>query len=105
MKKTKQKQEQVIEGENSFCFGCVYSEYFPSVRMCRICESACVRLLQRVKLVILQLNFHLGQSHSEANLVNTAADKQTVLVWVKKNKPKSTLSQHMMALCTHHSSR
>lgn len=105
MKKTKQKQEQVIEGENSFCFGCVYSEYFPSVRMCRICEYACVRLLQRVKLAILQLNFHLGQSHSEANLVNTAADKQTVLVWVKKNKPKSTLSQHMMALCTHHSSR
>lgn len=73
--------------------------------MCRICEYACVRLLQRVKLAILQLNFHLGQSHSEANLVNTAADKQTVLVWVKKNKTKSTLSQHMMALCTHHSSR
>lgn len=84
MKNTKQKQEQVIEGENSFCFGCEYSEYFPSVWMCRICECVCVRLLQRVKLVILQLNFHLGQSHSEANLVNTAADKQIVLVWVKK---------------------
>lgn len=79
----------MIEGENSFCFGCVYSEYFPSVRMCRICEYACVRLLQRVKLAILQLNFHLGQSHSEANLVNTAADKQTVLVWVKKTNLKA----------------